>query len=256
MKPSTQIKRLGVLGGISPEGTAFFTQYLHDETRRHRSPGCSARIVTSVFCASDLRDLCAEGEWHYLESRLVRTARDLERSGVQGILLDSSALHVVAPPMGEHLSVPFFHLVDEVAKELLRHGVRCAGLLGTRYRSEERIWADRLLKLAGIDTVMPSQEDREHLVEIMDTELIHGYGEESARVDLFRTMKYLRRQRAGAMVLVAPELSLLVDPDSPDFRIMNGARIHAIAAVRWALDLPTLDLPGAPCVLAHEDPNS
>lgn len=189
-------------------------------------------------------------------SRLVKAATNLEISGAEGILLDSSALHVAAPSMSEHISGRFFHMIDEVAKELLRFGVRCAGLIGTRYRSEERVWSDRLSKLAGIDTVMPSLEDREHFADIVDTELIHGYGEEFARVDLVRTMKALKRQRAGSVVLVSPELSLLVDPECPEFRIINGASVHAASAVRWALELPDRDLPGAPCVLAHEDPNN
>jgi aspartate racemase len=250
------MKPLGLLGGFSPEGTAFFTQYLHEETRRHRGPRTSARLLSSVFCASDVRNLCAEGDWLHIESRLVEAAGKLESSGAEGILIDSSALHVVAPPLTEHMSVPFFHLIDEVARELARQGIRCAGLLGTRYRSEEKVWVDRLQKLVGIDTVMPPQEDREHIAEIIDSELVYGYAEEAARVDFLRTLKLLRRQRAGAMILVAPELSLLVDPGYPEFQILDGARVHAEAAVRWALGLPDRDLPGAPCIFAHEDPTN
>ena len=133
--------------------------------------------------------------------------------------------------------------------------VQDLGTTSTRYRAEEAVWIERLRRMGRIDVVMPSMEDRDHLVRIMDTELVHGYAEESARVDLLRIVKGLKRQRAGAMILTAPELALLWDPPHPDFRIVDATRVQVSAAVRWALGLTRSDLHSPPCASAHESPS-
>ena len=244
------MKCLGLLGGLSPESSALYARLIHGEVRQHRGSAHSARLIASGLNRHELHQHCMEGRWSCLGELLSVEAVRLAAAGADGLLLDSSVLHVAAAQLQGCGTSSFFHLADELIVELAKGGARCVGLLGTRFRPEEAVWIDRLRRI-NIDVVMPSLDDREHLVKIIETELVHGYGEESARVDFLRIMKALKRQRAETMILVAPELALLADGHHSHFSIVDAARLQVGAAVRWALGLSGPDL----TALAHETPS-
>lgn len=128
----------------------------------------------------------------------------------------------IAPPL----------LLCAVLKE---RGIRSVALLGTRSRAEEETLRKQLFAVADADIVLPSQEDRDRVVRIVDHELARGITRERSRVDLIRLMQALKAKGAKAIALVTPELSLLIEAGDAEVPVLNATESAACEAA--ALDL-------------------
>jgi len=230
------MKLFGVLGGLTPEANAIFARLLHEEVR-HRFPGRnhSARFVTAMLDRHELAACCAGRASPPLRRQLQSIARGLATAGVEALVFDSSALHVLADQFGAVPRLPLLSGIEACVAECQVQNITCAGLLGTRGAAEEKLWRDRLMNIAGIHAVLPCQPDRHLVTRIIDDELAHGIVHEASQVAVIRVMKAMGRQRVQGVVVVAPELSLLVHPEDSPLRAFDFAQIHSRAVVGWAL---------------------
>jgi aspartate racemase len=224
---------LGLISGLTPEGSAVYQRHLHREVHR-RWEGHSARIVSCSLDQAQVVRCVETGAWTQLAETVVSHAKCLVSIGAQAIAFDSSILHAIAEPVSQKISVPFISLLDETARELKSQQLRCVALVGTRCRPEESAWLEAFSE-EGVQAVLPSTEDRELIHSLLDAEFSQGYAEEPSRVDVLRIVKALKRQGARAVLLAAPEMSILIDPCSQGIPMLDASKIHAHAVARWML---------------------
>ncbi len=229
------IRCLGLLGGLSSEASAIYARFIHDEVRARCGGNHSGNLRIAVLNQHELSLAHTRKEWGWIGRQLEVVAGALVQAGAEALLFDSSTLHVVARSVETAAGVRLLHCVPVCARALQANRISCTGLLGTRCSEEEEIWRDWLLKHVGIDVVLPHRPDRQRIVEIMDAELAFGRIKEPSRVTMIRSMKALKRSGAQAVVVVAPELLTIVFPTDTALGFYGAPRLHARAAVEWAL---------------------
>jgi aspartate racemase len=229
------VKTIGLIGGMSWESSAEYYRLINQETKRrlgghHNAPSV---LVTVDFAEVERLQHC--GQWERMGDLLANTARQLELGGADVVVLCTNTMHKLADRITGAVRIPLLHIVDAVAQAIQRAGQRRVGLLGTRFTMEQPFYADRLRRHLGIETIVPSDTDRQVVHDAIYNELCHGVIREDSRAAFQAIIARLASEGAESVVLGCTEIGLLVSQADSSLPVHDSTRIHAVAAVDFAL---------------------
>ena len=130
---------------------------------------------------------------------------------------------------------PLLHIADATGRQLQSDGVGSVALLGTRFTMEESFYRDRLADGFGLDVLTPDRDGREAMHRIIYDELCLGVVDASSRNTVLGIIDGLRSAGAEAVILGCTEITMLIKCEHTAMRLYDTTRIHAEAAVDWAL---------------------
>ncbi len=151
-------KRIGILGGMSPESTVEYYQYItRTYTERYGDYGYPEVLIYSVSFQPYV-DWPSEGRWDRVAEGLSAAARHLEAAGADFIVIATNTMHIVVEEVQAAVSVPVLSLLDAVGDAIRSQGFRVAGLLGTCFTMEKVFYADALAE-KGIRVLVPDADE-------------------------------------------------------------------------------------------------
>lgn len=228
------MKTIGLLGGMSWESTAEYYRLLNRLTRERLGGLHSARCVLYSVDFAEIERLQVAGRWQEAGEILADAAKALEAAGAELLLLCTNTMHKVADQVAAATSVPLLHLADATAAAVRAAGARKVALLGTAFTMEQAFYKDRLAA-GGLEVLVPDEEGRRTVHRVIYEELCAGTVREESRAAYREIIRGLVAAGAEGVVLGCTEIELLVgDGDSP-VPVFPTARLHAEAAVEWAL---------------------
>ncbi len=237
------MKVIGLLGGMSWESSAVYYRLLNERVRELAGDTHSAPTVLYSVDFATVETLPAEGRWDDLGRELNRVARKIEAAGAEVLLVGSNTMHRVADQLTEGLRIPLLHLVDTVAAAIHRTGLGRVGLLGTEFTMAQPFYRERLAA-HGIDVVVPDEADRETVHGVIYHELIRGIVSDKSRQQYREVIQRLVDAGAEGVIYGCTEIELLVGPEDSPVPTFPTTRLHAEAAVDYALGRAAL--PSAP----------
>lgn len=235
------IRTIGLIGGCSAESTAIYYAHINSEVRR-LLPGHGARILLWSFDFEEINSLIEQDDWAAAADKFVDAASWLEHGGADGIVICTNTMHKIAGEVADAIDVPLIHLIDETAKRLHSEEKQRPLLLGTRFTMEQSFYADRLRE-NGLDPLLPEPRDRERVHRIIYEELIEGRIEPPSTISLIEIIRQAETQGADSVILGCTELGLLFQEQRPALPVFDTAIVHADAAVRFALEIPSASMP-------------
>ena len=143
-------------------------------------------------------------------------------------------MHKVMPEIEQKITVPILHIADTTAQKLLEQGVKKVGLLGTAFTMEQDFYKGRLTDKFGIDVVVPDENERKQVHDIIYQKLCRGEIKEESRVIYSQVIEKLSQQGAEAVILGCTEIALLIQQQHTDVPLFDTTAIHAEAAVSLA----------------------
>jgi aspartate racemase len=177
----------------------------------------------------------AAGDWTAAAQVMVETARRLERGGAEAILICSNTMHKTAPQVRAAVSVPLIDITRATAAEVRAAGVRRPLLLGTRFTMEQDFYVDGLTA-GGVTPVIPPEDERLWLHQIIYDELVQGRIEPASRqAFVVLVEKAVAEDGVDGAILGCTELGLLVGRDDLPVPIFDTTELHARAAMDFAL---------------------
>lgn len=235
------MKCLGLIGGIGWEATALYYRLINEEVRHRYGSLHSARLVVNSLEFQTIDSLVKANRWNDAGAALAEAARMLERAGADAVVLCSNLMHYVVEAIEAAVAIPVLHIGDAVLAEARAARVNRLGLIGTRFALERDFLLERPGARAGhrrlpVEILRPAPEDFAEIDRIIYAELCRGVVREESRAVLLRLAKDLRARGAQAIVLGSSELALLLRADDFALPLLDSTEIHALAAVRWALD--------------------
>ena len=226
------MKKIGIIGGLSPESTMKYYQWLNDGVRARLGHGHSAQILLSSVDFGHFVALKRQGDWQTQSKILCEEAQALVRAGADFIILATNTMHKVADDIERVLEIPFLHIADMTASAILKSGINTVGLLGTAYTMEQDFYKNRLIN-SGIKVVIPPEDDRKIINDIIYDELCAGHIHDMAKEHYDRIVGNLRRAGAQGVILGCTELTLLAPKGGDGFPLFDTTKIH----VEGALDV-------------------
>ena len=229
------MRTLGILGGMSWESTAEYYRLINRGIAERLGGLHSARLLMHSVDFADVAALQRAGDWQAAGAMLGEAARQLERIGATGIVLATNTMHQVAGDIEAAVDIPLIHIVDPTGEALAHHGVRRAGLLGTRYTMELPFWRERLRDRFGIDLVVPDEADRALVHRVIFDELCVGRIDADSRKQYVAGTERLQDAGAESVIFGCTEIGLLVRPEHVSLPPFDTTALHAAAAVSFSL---------------------
>ncbi len=228
------MKTVGLIGGMSWESTLEYYRIMNEIVKERLGKLHSAKIVLYSFDFEEIAEKQRSGEWDELGSILGDVARKLEDAGANIILICTNTMHKVADAVQKRISVPLLHIADVTADRIVEKGLRRVALLGTKFTMEDDFYRERL-KEKGIDVLVPEEEEREEINRIIFEELCRGIFKEESKSKLKKIGEDLISRGAEGIILGCTELPLVINQKDFKVPVFDTTRIHAEAAVEFAL---------------------
>jgi aspartate racemase len=229
------MKTIGLLGGMSWESTLEYYRIINEIVRGRLGGLHSAKCLLYSVDFAEIEEMQRNGQWEESGLVLARAGLDLERGGAECIVLCTNTMHKLAGIISENTSLPLLHIADATARRVRAQGFETIGLLGTRFTMEEDFYARRLEERFGLTVLIPEADERAVIHQVIYDELCLGVVREESRAFYRKAMEKLAEQGAQGIILGCTEIGLLVKETDSPVPLFDTARIHAEAAVEWAL---------------------
>jgi aspartate racemase len=221
---------------MSWESSVEYYRLINESVRRRMGGLHSAQCVLFSVDFKEIEELQHRDQWNRLESILIDGACKLEAAGAEILLICSNTMHLLAEAIERRINIPLLHIADSTANRITHGGLQRIGLLGTKFTMERDFYRDRLKSKHGLGVVIPDEAARERIHEIIYRELCVGKIEESSREIFRQAITDMVAEGAEGVVLGCTEIPLLLsEPDSP-VPLFDTTRLHAEAAVDFALN--------------------
>lgn len=228
------MKTLGLIGGMSWESTLPYYRLINEQVRARLGGLHSAKLVLYSVDFAEIEQLQQSGDWVTAGARLADAARALAAAGAEALVLCTNTMHKVAPAIAAAVNLPLLHIADPTAAAIRAAGLRRVGLLGTRFTMEQDFYVERL-RAHGLEVLLPNAEQREIVHNVIYDELCLGRSEPMSRAAYRAIIADLACRGAEAVILGCTEISLLIGPDDSPLPLFDTTRLHAQAAVDFAL---------------------
>lgn len=225
------MKRLGLVGGISWVSTIDYYRYINE--------GINAELGGLQFAECLMYSInfgaLQERGWDHALPMLLDACRRLQAGGAEGIVLCANTAHLHAEGIRAQIPLPLIHIVDATVVEVQRQRLRTVGVLGTKFVMESDLYG-KGLRNAGIEALVPdSQESRDRIQQTLKEELGKGVFRDETKAFYLKEMAALRERGAEGILLGCTEIPLFISQDDFDRPVFDTLKIHAQAAVRFAL---------------------
>jgi len=232
------MKTIGLIGGMSWESSLVYYRLINEAVKDRLGGFHSAKCIMYSVDFAEIEPLQHQGRWDEAAGKMIEAAQHVEAGGAHFIALCTNTMHKTAGEIERHVNIPLLHIADATAERIKAAGLGKVGLLGTRFTMEDDFYKGRLIEKHGLEVVIPTEEDRRDVHQIIYDELCLGQIKQESKERYCEIMGNLVRQGAQGIVLGCTEIGLLVGAEDCAVPVFDTTKIHAEAAVEYALEKP------------------
>ncbi len=219
---------------MSWESTVGYYRAINEGVKKSLGGLHSAEIAMYSVDFEPIENLQHSGDWEGTVKILSKAAKNIESAGADFLLICTNTMHKVASEIQEAIQIPLLHIADATAEVLVKEGIKTVGLLGTAFTMEQEFYKGRLNDNYGLNVLVPNENDRKIVHNIIYQELCLGKIESSSKVEYLRIIETLASQGAEAVILGCTEIGMLVNQADTKVRLLDTTAIHAEKAVQYA----------------------
>ena len=199
--------RLGVLGGMGPQATNTFYQYIIDRTDAARDQDHVNALILSDSQMPDRTAaiLGSEEARSAVHDRLLADARLLESAGCTVIAVPCNTSHFFLDQVQQQIGIPILHMIRETAKSLAAQGLKRPGILATDGTIQSGLYQKECSAL-GLEAAAPPPEIQKVVMSVIYDEIKRG--EQGSREKFLQIDRALRAMGCDCAILACTELSV------------------------------------------------
>ena len=195
----------------------------------------SADLLIRSFNFADIEALQEAGRWDEAGQVLAQAATHLAAGGAEAIVICTNTMHRLADVVQAAVPVPVIHIADASAAAVTAAGVEVVALLGTRYTMEQDFYVGRLRDKHGLTVLVPDEPGRTLIHDVIYGELVRGVINPASKQAYLDVIAGLIDHGAQGVIAGCTEIELLIEQSDLAVPLFPTARLHAEAAVRFAL---------------------
>lgn len=224
------MKKIGIIGGMSPESTLYYYKKFIHVSREKFEPHFYPEFVIYSINFKEFKDN-PEG-WEGRKRILINAAKALERAGAEVIGISANTPHIVFPEVQKAINVEMVSIIDAVAEEARRRGLKKLLLLGTKTTMSMPFYKE-VLKERGFEVVTPNEAEIEEINRIIFEELMfENFKGKSYLVELIE--RYAKEMGIEGVILGCTELPLAIKQGDVSVEVLDTAEIHIRALIERA----------------------
>ncbi len=212
-----QEAKLGVLGGMGPQATQVFYQFVLDRTDAARDQDHLPALILSDTAIPDRTAAILSGDTQELYKRLLKDANMLERCGCTVLAIPCNTSHYFADRLQGDIGVPIIHMLRETAAALAAQGKKRPGILGTDGTIQTGLYQKECAAV-GMEAVAPDPDTQKLVMSIIYDEIKQG--ETGSRDKFAKIDRAIRKAGCDCAILACTELSVFATYHSlPSFYV-------------------------------------
>lgn len=234
MATTDRVKLIGLLGGMGWTSTIEYYRLINEGINPQRGGLHAGRIALYSLDMGEVHALNERNDREGAVALTMEGVRALEAAGAEALVICTNTMHQYAQQIQAQTQLPLIHIVDETAHAVEKQSLKAVALLGTRFTMELDFFKNTLEEY-GIDTLIPDAPDREFIHRTIFDELQKNQFLPETKARYLKIIASLHRRGAQGVILGCTELPLLIDASDLKLPMFNTAKIHAEAAVKFAL---------------------
>ena len=228
------MKTIGLIGGMSWESTVTYYRVINEEIKKRLGGFHSGKILLYSVDFDEIEKCQMSGEWEKSGEILADAAKRLEKAGADFIVICTNTMHKVFGQVQAAVKIPVLHIAETTAEIMKKDKITKTGLLGTKFTMEQDFYKSVLAE-NGIEAVVPDEDGRKTVNDVIYNELCMGQIKECSKKQCLEIIDKLRDQGAQAVILGCTEIGLLVEQKDVDIPVYDTALIHAEVAAEKSL---------------------
>ncbi|RJP24646.1 MAG: aspartate/glutamate racemase family protein [Candidatus Abyssobacteria bacterium SURF_5] len=227
-------KKIGILGGLSPESTVTYYQYITREYTRRFGNHAYPEIIIYSVCFQQYVDWWTGDRWDRITESMIAAARALEKAGADFGIIATNTMHIVFDDVQRASRLPFLNLIDATAEAIQAKKMTKVGLLGTKFTMNKTFYRDRLAS-HGITALVPDEPSADDVHTIIMEELVQGRLLDTSRLRIREIISSLAGRGAEGVILGCTEIPLLISETDSALPLFDTTTIHARKALEYAV---------------------
>ncbi|NJE48610.1 aspartate/glutamate racemase family protein [Thermococcus sp. 9N3] len=216
------MRRIGLVGGTSPESTLYYYKKYLEISREKFEPYVYPELI--IYSINFKEFIHNPNGWEGRKEILINAAKALERAGAEIIALTANTPHIVFPDVQKAVNVPMVSIIDALIEEMRKRGVKKVLLLGTKTTMTADFYKNALRE-AGFEVVTPSEDEMNELDRIIKEELMfENFASRDWVVELIN--RYIEREGIEGVILGCTELPLIIKPGDVKAEVFDTVEIH------------------------------
>ncbi|MBN1223525.1 MAG: amino acid racemase [Candidatus Aminicenantes bacterium] len=224
-------KRIGILGGISHESTIKYYKYILTKYFVKKRDYHYPEVVIFSLDLAKLTGFEDSGDINGYIEYIMTGVQALENAGADFIVIAANSPHSVFEVIQKKAKIPLISIVEVTAGEAQRLGMKNVLLLGIKYTMQSAFYKD-VFKKHKMHVIVPSIKEQEEINRIIFDELVLGVFKEGTRQ---RLLDIIGGHERDGVILGCTELSLILNQEDTDVKLLNTLELHARAALEYAL---------------------
>ena len=228
------MKTVGLIGGITPQSTIMYYQVLNKLASETFGEKHSARVLMNSVDFGEISTLQNQGKWDVLGAIMADSAKSLEAGGASCILICANTMHLTINEVRQAVNIPVIHIAEATGELVLEKKLKKVALLGTKYTMEKTFYTD-VLKNMGIEAIIPEEEDRKVIHDVIYDELSKGILKETSKEAYLTVINKLKEKGAEGIILGCTEIPLLIQQEDVSIPVFDTTTIHATKAFKLSV---------------------
>lgn len=221
------MKTVGIIGGIGPESTVEYYQYIIAGYRERKNDGSYPSIVINSVDLDRLVKWINADEMGPFTDYLVSEVKRLEQARVDFAVFAANTAHIVFDEIRERTSLRLISIVEATCDKVKSLGLQRPGLFGTGFTMRGHFYPDAFAK-AGLPIITPNDEEKAFIHEKYFGELLKSVFLPETRTRLLEIVDRMKeRDQIDALILAGTELPLLLRaPEHNGIPLLDTTKIH------------------------------
>ncbi|MCD6573539.1 MAG: amino acid racemase [Thermoplasmata archaeon] len=224
------MKKIGVVGGLSPESTILY--YNHIVKRYYEIKG-NYNFPEIIIYSLSFGKFSEAVKRKNAPEEILKALEALKKAGADFAIISANTPHIFFDEIADASPLPVISIIDATIEKAKEYGLRKLLLLGTIFTMESEYFKNEYEK-NGIEIVVPSKEERKVVNEIIFNELAKGIVKEKSRKRLLEIVESYNE--VDGIILGCTELPLILQQEHVSKKLLDTATIHAEKALMHALE--------------------
>lgn len=230
------LKTIGLIGGMSWESSLEYYRIINETTKLKLGGLHSAKCLMYSVDFEEIKELQHQDKWEELTDIMVTSAERLKSGGADFIVICTNTMHKMASDIENRVGIEVLHIAEATGEEIIQKRIKKVGLLGTKFTMEQDFYKKVLKEKFNIDVVIPEENEREIIHNVIYNELCNGVINETSKEKFIKIINNLALKGAEGVVLGCTEIPLLIKQEDANIPVFDTTSIHAIAAVEFSLN--------------------
>jgi len=227
-------KIIGILGGMGPEATIDLFYKIIKFTPSEKDQDHLRIIIDNNPKIPD-RTAAILGKGEDPLPALQKSARNLEKAGVDFIIIPCNTAHYFLSQIQKSVKIPILNMIEETAKEIQKRisPIQKVGLLASIGTYKTEIYHQHFKKY-NIEIISPEEKDKEKVLKVIHA-VKAGNLSEKIKKNILKIAQKLIDKRAEAIITGCTEIPLILKEGDIPVPIIDPTQALAKAAVQKAI---------------------